>query len=91
MTIEKLLEAIKENRAVFGASVTLKLLKANEIEEVYLTSNCSEHMIEQIEQIAKTNKISVNNLKENNEELAVLCKKPFSISIASIRKVKEKE
>ena len=91
MTTEKLLEAIKENKAVFGASVTLKLLKLNEIESVYLASNCPEHLTTQIEQIAKTNTVPVNKLKENNEELAILCKKAFSISVASIRRVKEKE
>lgn len=91
MTIAKLLEAIKENKVVFGATNTLKLLKHNEIEEIYLTSNCPEHTIEKIESAAKITNTPVNKLTENSEELAVLIKKPFSMSVASIRKVKEKE
>ena len=91
MTIEKLLEAVKENKAVLGATATLKLLNSNEIEAVYLASNCPGHLVDQIEKAAKINNVPVNKLKENSEELAVLVKKPFSISTVSIKRVKEKE
>lgn len=91
MTAKKLLDAIKEGRVVYGTKSTLKALKVKEIEAVYLASNCPKDIKDQITSLAKINNIPVNELKENNEELAVLCKKPFSISVASIRQVKEKE
>lgn len=91
MTVAALLDAIKENRTVFGASSVLKMLKSGEIEAVYLSSNCPEHIRGQIESLAQITNTPVNILKENNEELAILFKKPFSISVASIRKMKEKE
>lgn len=91
MTIEKLLDAIKENKVIFGTSETLKKIKVNAVEAVYLASNCPETFRAKIKQLAESNKISVIELKENNEELAVLCKKPFSISVVSIKRSKDKE
>jgi len=90
MTAEKLLDAIKKGKAIFGASVCMKHLRKNEIEAIFLASNCPSALKEQIRSLAELNKVPVHTLSETNEELAILCEKNFSIAVAGILK-KEKE
>ena len=88
MSTEKILEAIKEGKAVFGTKTALKLLKNNKAKEIYIASNYSEKLTAQMEHAAKINNVPVKKLKINSEELAVLCKKPFLISIVIITQEK---
>jgi len=83
--MKDLKEAIKENKGlIIGTQRTLKKLKMNEIKKVYVSSNCPENVLEDIEHYTKVYSIPVVKLKENNEELGVICKKPFFVSVLSI-------
>jgi len=82
--MESLKEAIEQGKVIIGADRTLKLLRKGELKEVYLSSNCPKQVKEDIEHYAKLHSIQLFRLKESNEELGVLCKKPFSISVIGI-------
>ena len=77
---------IKEKSAIIGMDETLKNLKLGKINKVYLSSNCSKEMVDKIDHYSKLSKIQVTRLKYPNDELGMLCKKPFSISILSVPK-----
>lgn len=81
--MEELKEALKEKKLIIGTERTLKNLKMNNLKKVYIASNCKQEVKEDIEHYCKLYSIPLVKLKENNEELGIICKKPFSISVLS--------
>jgi len=81
MSLENLKKALKEGKVVFGTERTLKMMKDGKVKEVVICSNCKEAAEKEIMHDADVLGIKVVKAKENNEELGILCKKPFSISV----------
>ncbi len=73
-------------KLVIGTERVIKGLKRGEITKVLITSNCPEDVKEDITNYAKISKAEVVQLKIPNDEMGVVCKKPFSISVAGIMK-----
>ncbi|MEK6860359.1 MAG: ribosomal L7Ae/L30e/S12e/Gadd45 family protein [Nanoarchaeota archaeon] len=86
MSLALLKKDLKKKNIVFGTNKTIKELKNGKIERVYMSSNCPNNVRSDILYYSKIAGIKVIELKENNEELAVICKKPFSVSILSLLK-----
>lgn len=83
--MKDLKEAVKSGKGlVIGTQRTLKKLKMNEIKKIYVSSNCPKDVLEDIEHYAKIYKVPLIKLNESNEELGVICRKPFFISILSL-------
>jgi ribosomal protein L30E len=78
-------KALTDNTLVIGLDRTMKRIKQGDVKKVYVTSNCPEDTKGDVDHYAKLFSIPVVGLDENNEEFGALCKKPFSISIASIQ------
>jgi ribosomal protein L30E len=78
--MSEFLDAVKENKLTFGLDRTLKNLKAKKVKKVFLAFNCSKEIKEKIKEF----KAEVIELDMNNEEIAIQCKKPFSISVLSV-------
>jgi len=78
MELSKLL---KENKPIIGTNQVIKNLKLGKIKEIYTACNCPKNTLEDIKHYSKLYNVKVNELKENNEELGTICKKPFSISV----------
>jgi large subunit ribosomal protein L30e len=81
--IKKLLKA---KGITIGTEKALKGLKLGKISKIYLSSNCSDKTLESIDQYAKLSKAEIVKLDYPNDELGLLCKKPFSISVLSVPK-----
>ena len=79
--MEDLKKALQENKVIIGKDRVLKKLRIGKLERVYLASNCPLQMKEDIKHFAKINNIKVVEAKENNEQLGIICKKQFSISV----------
>jgi len=73
-------------KIVIGTERVMKQLKAGSIEKVFVTSNCPEDIREDISRYARISKAAVVELEMPNDELGIVCKKPFSISIVGIVK-----
>lgn len=85
-SIDEIKKAIKEKKAIIGTDETIKNLKIGKVEQVFLTSNCPEDVKEDIMYYSKLSKAKVVMLKQPNDELGALCKKPYSISVVSVIK-----
>ena len=84
--MKDLKEAIKTGKGlVIGTERTLKKLKMNEIKKVYVSSNCPKDVTSDLEHYTKLHNIPLVKLDETNEELGILCKKPFFISVLSLQ------
>jgi len=83
--MKDLKEAVKDKKElVIGTQRTLKRLKMGEIKKVYVSSNCPKDVLDDLEHYSKIYNIPLVKLKENNEELGIICKKPFHISVLSL-------
>ena len=86
LTSTEIKKLIKAKNIVIGKERTLNNLKLGKVEKVIVSSNCAENVVNDLNHysgLGKTETIKVNYL---NDELGVICKKPFSISVLSILK-----
>ncbi len=79
--MSKLIDALKKEKLIFGSDRTLKLLRNGKAKVVFLSSNVKDDVKEEVEHLAKLNKVEIIKLKIPNTEVGVVCKKPFSISV----------
>lgn len=89
VTDEKITEIkklLKAKSLIIGKERTIKGLRLGKIGKVFLTVNCPKGVVEDISYYAGLAKAEVVHLGQNNEELGIICKKPFSISVLSVLK-----
>ena len=79
MSLDELRTALKEQTCTFGTNLTLKHLKLGTVKKVFLASNCPKKVKDEITQYP----VAVVELKEPSTEIALLCKKPFAVSVLS--------
>jgi len=84
--INEIRKALKEKKIIIGTENTLKNLKLGKVAKVFLTSNCPDNVKKNIKHYCKLAKVEAVQLKQPNDELGALCKKPFSISVLSVIK-----
>ena len=77
--------AIKEKDVVIGTDETMKLLRKGKVKKVYLASNVGNSVRQDIQHYGAIGQVPILDLDITNEQLGTLCKKPFSISVISIR------
>ena len=75
----------KEDKLFIGKDLTLKNLKTGKVKKVFLSSNCPVETIEDIKHYAELAKVDTEILDIPNDEIGVLCKKLFSISVLGLR------
>ena len=81
---EKILkDALKKEKINFGTEVTIKKLKNGNLKKVFLAKNCAKTVKEDIKYYAKLSGVNIIELELDNEELGLLCKKSFSVSVLS--------
>ncbi len=85
-TISEIKKLLTDKKLVIGTEITIKNLNKGNISKIFITSNCSNNIIQDIEHYANISNVEVVQLTQSNEELGILCKKPFSISVISILK-----
>lgn len=73
---------------ILGAERTIKELKRGNLSKVLIASNCSKKIKATVQYYCEISKIPFEELKEDDVELGVLCKKQFSISVAGVIKNK---
>lgn len=84
--MEKLRNDLLNNasKLIYGSDRNVKLLMNERLERVYLAANCRNDIRERIKINSK--KTEVIELDENSDEIGVICKKPFSISVIGLNK-----
>jgi len=77
---------LKTKKIVIGTKIVIKNLRLNKLEKVYIASNCSESSKKELEYYSKLLNIPIITLKQPNDELGVICKKQYSISMLGVLK-----
>lgn len=76
---------ISEGKAILGQELVLKQLKTGALKKILLAKNCPAKLKEDLSYYAKIANVPVLELEQSNEELGILCKKNFFISVAGIK------
>ncbi|MBT3406587.1 50S ribosomal protein L30 [Candidatus Woesearchaeota archaeon] len=82
---EEIKKLSREDGFFIGTDQTAKYLRVGKVKKVYVASNCKEETKVDLEHYAKLANVELIQLDENNEELGVLCKKPFRISVLGLK------
>jgi len=69
-----------------GYNRPLKMIKRGKVEKIFLAKNVPENIKKDIEYYQKLGNFEVEVLDYSNEEVGLLLKKPFKISVISILK-----
>jgi len=77
---------LKKRKFVIGTKEVIKNLKVNKLEKIYIASNCNDNSKKELEYYSKLLKTPVITLKQPNDELGVICKKQYFISMLGILK-----
>ncbi|HHI04240.1 MAG TPA: 50S ribosomal protein L30 [Candidatus Woesearchaeota archaeon] len=77
---------LKTRKIVIGTKEVMKNLKLNKIEKIYLASNCNDNSKKELEYYSKFLKIPIIMLKQPNDELGLICKKQYFISMLGVLK-----
>lgn len=86
ITSTEIKKLIKSKNAVIGTERTIKNLKLGKVEKVIISSNCSEKVFNDLNYYAELSKAEAIKVSYSNDELGVICKKPYPISVLSILK-----
>ena len=86
LTQTEIKKLIKAKKVIIGTGRTIKSLKLGKVDKVILSSNCADRTINDIDYYADLSKTETIRVRYPNDELGVICKKPFSVSVLSILK-----
>ena len=86
LTSSEIKKLIKSKKFIVGTNRTIEGLKLGKIEKVIIILNCPKKVFNDINYYAELSKAETVKVNYPNDELGVICKKPFSISILSILK-----
>lgn len=85
--LSQLRKLVGSKRLVYGTEQTLKGLKHGKMEMVFLSTNVSKNLKEDVEHYAKISKdVKVVSTGLPSDELGILVKKSFAISILGVLK-----
>lgn len=91
MSVEDIKKMLKTGNLILGSERTLKALRNKELTHVYLASNAPSSLVKDVEYYAAITGVVIEKLDMPNDELGVLCKKPFNIACIGLKKVVEKK
>ncbi|MBW3019176.1 ribosomal L7Ae/L30e/S12e/Gadd45 family protein [Candidatus Woesearchaeota archaeon] len=82
--VAELKKLMASDKLVFGSERTIKMLRDKGIKKVFLSSNCEENKKEMVMHLCKINGVPVEQLDKSAEDIGVVCRKPFSVSIIGV-------
>jgi ribosomal protein L30E len=77
-------QLVRDEKIVIGRDVVLKKLKAGKISKVFLASNCPAVLVSELEHYQKLQEFGIEKTDVTNEELGILCRKRFFVSIIGV-------
>lgn len=83
---EEIKKLAKSRKLIMGSERAIKLLKNKKAEKIFISSNCPDGARKDIKKYCSLSGASCIELRQNNEELGMLCKRPFSVAVASVIK-----
>ena len=86
MKMEDIKKLVKDKKVFIGTDQTLKNLRQRKVSKVFLASNCPAETKETVERYAKMAGADVEQIGIPNDELGIICRKHYFISVMSVKK-----
>ena len=86
LLLGEFIKIVAEGKAVIGTKEVLKGLKQNTIEKVFISLNCPVQVTKDLQHYAGIASAEVVALKQPNDELGIVCRKQFSISVVGLKR-----
>jgi len=86
ITSAELKKIVKDGNVILGTEKAVKSLRLGKVEKIMMSSNCPAGIENDITYYAGLTGTEVHKLDFPNDELGIICKKPFSISVLAIVK-----
>ncbi len=84
--IQEIKKYLNTDKVVFGSERAIKMLRAGKLKKVFMSRNLKQETAEDIRKYSQLSGVKAIALNYPNDELGILCKKPFSISVVGILK-----
>lgn len=85
-TAEMLKAKAQQKEVVVGLETVVKGLRQGTIEKVFIASNSPPKMAQDLAHYAALAQVPLQRLAQNNEELGIICKKNFMVSVVGLRR-----
>ena len=85
-SIEGIKKEVKSGKLVIGKKETLTLMREGKLARVFLAANCPQSLEAEFEHAGKTLGVQIEKLPIANDELGVICKRQYSISVLGEKK-----
>ncbi len=79
-------DELKKGNVAVGTKSVMKNIRNGKIIKVYTASNCPAQRMKDLESFSKASKFEIIPLKVPNDELGIVCKKQYSISMLGVLK-----
>ena len=86
ITAAEIKKMLKSGSVIIGTERTIKNLKLGRVQKVLVSLNCPARVESDISHYAGLSGAEFYKLDYPNDELSVICKKPFSISVLAFIK-----
>ena len=86
ITSAEIKKMVKSGGVLLGTQRTIKGLRLGKIEKVLVSSNCPARVEKNISYYAGLSGAEMHKIDYPNDELGIICKKPFSISVLAVVK-----
>ena len=77
---------LKTDKLVLGTERTVKLMKQGKLSKIFACANTEKSSFEDLENYSKLASVQLVKLEVPNDELGIICKKPFPISVIGLKK-----
>ncbi|HIG98197.1 TPA: hypothetical protein HA231_02120 [Candidatus Woesearchaeota archaeon] len=84
--VAELRKHVQAGNLVTGTKETMQLLRQGKASRIFITSNCPATVMGDLKHYCSLSGCELVELSVPNDELGVLCKKPFSISVVAVPK-----
>ncbi|MBI2558995.1 ribosomal L7Ae/L30e/S12e/Gadd45 family protein [Candidatus Woesearchaeota archaeon] len=86
ITAAEIKKMIKSGNMIIGTERAIKSLKSGRVQKILMSSNCPNKVESDINHYAGLAGAEVYKLEYPNDELSIICKKPFAISVLALLK-----
>lgn len=83
---DEIRKLIGTDKLVIGTDKVLSGMKRGEMAKVYVSSNAPPSVKQDIERYGNIADVEIAHLEVPNEEVGILCKKPFPVSVLGKKK-----
>jgi len=72
--------AVKSGKTMFGAKRTLHLLRTGSPRVVILAANAPNQLVNEVDSLAKANKVPIHTYRSNSWDLGQVCGRPHMVA-----------